>query len=296
MVELIHQNTRSLWISLPVYVLVCIVIGFRQFGVYSIYHDAIHNVLCKNRWLNDILGTIFSGWLLCRSLGEHKYKHVNLHHTKLLTKEDPAVELYDSIGLPRIHEIFQSDSKTPPKPLDSYPSEIHSILVKYFLNPIHGMRYVLDEITESSAHETKIEKTLRLFYTISLVSTITYSGYFYYLFYYWLVPWILVESKLDVLVDDISDHYGLPIKENNKKHIIMNNTRNREGWFVGVHNSNYHVVHHMYPKVPFWNLKKAHDLCMKNDVEYQKLPIFVGWGQIWGSICAMDLSKISKMQ
>jgi len=177
--EFAHQTT--VWISVPVYIFVCVLIGFRQFGLYSVYHDAIHVVLCRNRWLNDFLGTVFSGWLLFRSLGEHKYKHVNLHHTKLLTSVDPAIELYDSIGLPRIHDIFlnSTEQKTneKPKSLDSYYSEINSILIRYFLNPIYGLLYVLEEVTESSIHETKTEKALRLTYTSLLLFTLILDSY-----------------------------------------------------------------------------------------------------------------------
>jgi fatty acid desaturase len=67
---------------------------------------------------------------------------------------------------------------------------------------------------------------------------------------------------------EISEHY--PLFETGKNNLQM--TRNRfakwwEAWFFSMHNENYHLTHHLYASIPFWNLPKAHSVMMK-DEEY----------------------------
>ncbi|CAF3263404.1 unnamed protein product, partial [Rotaria sp. Silwood2] len=47
-------------------------------------------------------------------------------------------------------------------------------------------------------------------------------------------------------------------------------TRNRFcGWlwnfFLGVHNENFHLVHHLFPKIPEWEYDNVHHILMKDE-------------------------------
>ena len=37
-----------------------------------------------------------------------------------------------------------------------------------------------------------------------------------------------------------------------------------EHFFMFMRSENYHLVHHLFPAIPFWNLSKAHPILMNN--------------------------------
>ncbi|EAI1054893.1 phosphoesterase, partial [Campylobacter coli] len=43
-----------------------------------------------------------------------------------------------------------------------------------------------------------------------------------------------------------------------------------ELFFTGLHKENYHLIHHLFANIPFWNLDKAHNILCKNE-EYRLL-------------------------
>lgn len=78
-------------------------------------------------------------------------------------------------------------------------------------------------------------------------------------------------------------------------------TRNRfshpvEAFFTAMHSENFHLIHHLFPGVPFWNLKRAHQVLL-DDPKYAK--INAGFGGIflsgnyakskWGKLITEEL-------
>jgi len=43
-----------------------------------------------------------------------------------------------------------------------------------------------------------------------------------------------------------------------------------EAFFFGIHWEGYHLVHHLWPRMPAWNMPLAHKI-MLEDQEYKKL-------------------------
>ena len=43
-----------------------------------------------------------------------------------------------------------------------------------------------------------------------------------------------------------------------------------ERFLCNTHNEHYHLIHHLYPTIPFWNLPKAHRILLE-DPEYARL-------------------------
>lgn len=62
----------------------------------------------------------------------------------------------------------------------------------------------------------------------------------------------------------MSEHY--PLMNNS---INLYKTRNRhshwlEKFLTGMHNESYHLVHHLNPAIPFWNVPKAHQIYLQD--------------------------------
>ncbi len=99
-----------------------------------------------------------------------------------------------------------------------------------------------------------------------------------------LVPCFTTEVAIGWCAE-LAEHYPLPHSEN--KTLLM--TRNRQGWAIerfifGRHNDNYHLVHHIYPSIPFYNLKGAHKMLLGDPAYHQ-------WDAVWGGIFSHNDSQ-----
>jgi len=71
-------------------------------------------------------------------------------------------------------------------------------------------------------------------------------------------------------------------------HVDIFMSRNRHcssfaNFFVGTHNENYHLIHHMFPLIPSWKWAEANKILME-DQTYSKLNQTYGWNSIFNDI------------
>lgn len=116
-------------------------------------------------------------------------------------------------------------------------------------------------------------------------------GYKFYLLC-WILPYFTTFQVITWFIEP-AEHY--PMIAYGKNNIEV--SRNRfshfvEHFFTAMHTENYHLVHHLFPAIPFWNLEKAHFILMQDD-EYHSVNskfggIFVSsnsnpsmWQQLW---------------
>ncbi|WP_185081121.1 fatty acid desaturase, partial [Neisseria meningitidis] len=96
-----------------------------------------------------------------------------------------------------------------------------------------------------------------------------FVGYKFYVIY-WLLPYLTAFQMITWFIE-LSEHY--PMIQTAKNNLEA--SRNRfshaiEHFFTGIHGENYHLIHHLFPAIPFWNLEKAHKILMK-DFDYQEV-------------------------
>jgi len=261
-------------LAIVVYMAACFVIGFRQYGLYTVSHDAGHGTVFSSPWANWLVGTFPSGYLMCRSWTGELYAHIKVHHYEFLTPGDQTWSYFDEIGLPDSNRA-SVDAGTA--------TVAERRLIVWVLNPFDGFMYVFRQFKNSFTfkHEDGLEKLIRAVYWVVIVAVCWRWDHCYMFLAYWMVPWIVVESKLDMLIDDVVDHYGIVTDANDP---IRGQSRNREGWGLGVHNTNYHIVHHLFPKIPYYNAKAVHYLLLKHDPAYRAQPFYNGWDAVWRSI------------
>ncbi|CAF1190429.1 unnamed protein product [Adineta ricciae] len=88
---------------------------------------------------------------------------------------------------------------------------------------------------------------------------------------------------------ELLEHYPL-IETAPRVDIYM--TRNRIcGWlwnfFFGVHNEHYHMIHHLFPKVPQWEFHSVHLILMQDPI-YASLHEKTGWKHLLKEIIEVD--------
>jgi fatty acid desaturase len=87
---------------------------------------------------------------------------------------------------------------------------------------------------------------------------------------YWLVPYLTAFQVITWFIE-LAEHY--PLVKNAQYDLYA--TRNRfshpiEAFFTSMHGENFHLIHHLFPGVPFWKMKKAHEILL-NDNEYARI-------------------------
>ena len=230
----------------------CLLIGSRQRALATLLHEAAHGTLAKNRQTNKILGTVFSGHLIFQGWDSYKRSHVINHHHHLGDlKYDPDFQYYVSSG------IFK---KTSSKVF------IVKFLIQpmFFLNCLPNIKYLLTERLLKTKNKKEFISILSAH--VGLFSLMTLSlGIEAYLIY-WLIPYLTFFQSLTWFIE-LSEHYPMIAQAQSSLYA----TRNRFSGFIehfltGMHSENFHLVHHLFPGLPFWNLKKAHCILLGDPV------------------------------
>ncbi|PHM48649.1 fatty acid desaturase family protein [Xenorhabdus miraniensis] len=259
----------TLGVSYWFYPISLFVIGSTQRAFTNILHEASHNVLAKNKVLNYIAGTYLSGYLVFHFYNSYSYSHIKYHHVYLGDKDkDPDYNFHIKSGLYNSNE----DSK------DFFIKNILLALTGY--RSFKYIQYVIKDrikIQNNENEEGKKELIPFLLYWIAILSVCVYFDVILYFLAFWLVPLFTFAVAIGWIVE-LSEHYPLPESENEA--LLL--TRNRKGawwenFFFGRHNDNYHLVHHLHPGIPHWNMKKAH-IHLMSDTNYAR------WDRLWGGI------------
>ncbi|RTZ23453.1 fatty acid desaturase family protein [Vibrio penaeicida] len=245
--------------SLIIYLFSVVIIGARQKGLATLLHESAHRVLARNITLNDFLGKYFTGYMVFQTFKTYAKSHVVMHHNYLgNVKKDPDFKLYIDSGL------YDDISK-------------REFVFRFLISPFLFSRtpyYIKYLVVNRLGNIKDSEVRLLLVYWFVIISTTMYLGLFKYLVLYWFVPLVTVFPIIGWFVE-MAEHY--PIIEDSKG---VRKTRNRfssplEMFLTGLHAENYHLTHHLNPSIPYWNLKKAHEIMMK-DKEYRESNEIVG--------------------
>lgn len=231
--------------------LVCYyLIGATIQGLVILMHEAVHGILFRNRRLNRWIGFL-CGLPAFLSVSAYRVGHLP-HHRHERTARDPD-ELENVSRDPRIlallfcatflaGEVFGFYRVGPPNALHARPTERRAIVTEYAL------------ITAT-------------FVTAFSLMPITI------MLHVWVFPALVARQLTNVRT--LAEHILT-----DARHRLTATRTVRSNWFVSFFmcNLNYHIEHHAYPAVPWYNLRKLHAL-LRDDVRR-------AGAQIYGSYTA----------
>lgn len=273
-----------LGISYWFYPLSLLLIGSTQRALVNILHESSHKVLARNKALNVLLGTTCSGHLVFHLYNPYRSSHIGFHHRFLGDAEkDPDFEFHRNCG------IYDPS-------LGNRAFFLRNILFAVFgLRSLEYVRYVIEDrilfksknVAVSMPLGLRAERWMLLGLWAAILTPLTVGGFLLEFLLFWIVPLLTTAIAVGWL-SELAEHYPLPESEN--RQILM--TRNRHGWLLerfllGRHNDNYHLVHHLNPGIPFWNMRKAHDVLL-GDAAY------VAWDGLWAGILTRSLGRRDK--
>jgi len=233
------------------YLFAIVWIGSRFHALGVLMHESVHYRLFKNRTANDIFGE-FLAWPLTLTMKGYRNTHL-AHHQNLNTDKDPDWNQWD--------KYYQ------------FPKTKKQMLLALLENAV-GIGFIKDITHTAFAHSEQADQpnqiplSLRIcqisFYVAIAALSIAFS-FWHLLILYWFLP-LLTATKFFDYVRGVAEHYPLNYSQ------PLRSSRNTFGWqrlVTAPYHINYHLDHHLYPGVPWYNLGKLHAVLMK-DPDYKR--------------------------
>jgi fatty acid desaturase len=231
---LLIVSVPSWLVRLPAY----FAIGVLIHGMANFMHEGIHGTLFrdkrKNRWFGFVMGApaLFS-------VTAYGVNHL-LHHRFNRTKDDPD-EITNVTKDPRLLQLFFYGWIL-------FGTVAYSLRLPYSAIH-HGSR--------SERSQVVLEQVLLALMVGSLFYFSWRGGWLPLLVQVWLIPLIVTASigNMRGWAEHVLTVRGHPLTETR----TVTSTR----WFSFFHiNLNYHLEHHLFPRVPWYNLPKVHSLLL----------------------------------
>ena len=130
------------------------------------------------------------------------------------------------------------------------------------ISSVRDLAHILPRLAQ--AKQTGRYKLARLGYYLCVATLITLLGIWKALLLYWIVPYLTL-FYLFVYVRGVAEHFGSMDYDDE-----LGSTRTVipyfwERWFFAPHNINQHLEHHLFPGVPFYNLRKLNAALMRDE-------------------------------
>ena len=94
--------------------------------------------------------------------------------------------------------------------------------------------------------------------------------------FFWIVPYLSTFFMFQY-IRSVAEHYG----ELSYDHLLSSTRSVKpnliERFFIAPHQVGFHLEHHLYPGVPFYNLPKLHELLMQEEEYQEKAHITKGY-------------------
>ena len=254
-----------IWYFNPLtYLLAIIIVGARMHALAILMHDATHYRFLKNRKWNDLLTNWLTMYPIFTAIEVYRQNHLQ-HHIHLNTEHDP-----DWVSKLGVREFTFPKTKT----------EFLKTVFAYF-TLYRGMKDVVwflkrfGSVKKKDGAEPGHNKARILFYMLLFI-LLTITGLWKYYLLFWVVPYLSTFFMFQY-IRSVAEHFGELAYDH-----LLTSTRSvkanlLERFFIAPHNVGYHLEHHLYPGVPFYNLDKLHQLLMKDAFYNDKAHVTDGY-------------------
>lgn len=223
------------WLVLP--------IGFTTYAHYTLVHESVHGNIVRNRryaWVHTLVGwygsiMLFSTWpLLART-----HKH---HHSFVNTEKDP--DIYVKLSLPRLLLRNLISTVMQPVPILLQKRVFRdSALARGYVNADQIMSR-----NEKIQHHVVNGLQCLIFWSLAL-------GVFGWVFVGLVYGAVLIAMNMLIIMFQWLPHH--PFSETGR----YSATRNIgfTGWNFLFLWQNWHLMHHLWPSVPFYNYQRLYN-------------------------------------
>lgn len=261
-----------------IWIFCLLLVARQQLALAILMHDGAHRRLFKSVRLNDFVSQFFCAAPLFFSMYSYQKLHLK-HHRNPLAQDDPDLSLIGGYPISRLsllRKIARDASGI------SYFK-----FIRYFVymarRPQAQSATGVGEGRSPAARNAGAALSLPMIvfsmllvnFTIWLPLYLLGHGWFY--LFLWVLPAVTVLQVL-LRIRGIAEHAGYEANTDQR----LNARTVLSSWqtlIFAPHNVNYHIEHHVYPAVPFYNLPKLHRLFVDKEI-LPKGNIYSGYGVI----------------
>ncbi len=209
-----------------------------SYMAFTVAHDATHSAVCTNRRLNDWAGRA----------------------AMLLLEPGPFFQVFRLIHMQ--HHRFTNDKEKDP---DAYTGTgpIWLLPFKWLtLDYIYFKTYLSPDVFKKRPNSERREFYFAVMFVVGMFTVATLGGWLKYYLLLFFVP-TRIAKYLIVFAFDFLPHYPHEVKAKDDPYRATSNRVGMEWLMTPLFiYQNYHLVHHLYPAIPFyrnikiWNARK----------------------------------------
>ena len=227
-----------------------VVIGGRQLGLAVLMHYAAHGIMCKTLWLNNFLGRWLCGNALGVSMDGYRTYHLK-HHLHTQQAEDPDLSL----------------SKPFPITKASLRRKIIRDLTGQTFWKQRKAQFINGMGEQGMPIAQRADYARTRLGSYILVNGILFAG-LALAGYWWLYPvmWILPMATFNMMITrirNIAEHAVVPDNNDPFRYARTTLADPLTTLLIAPYGVNYHVEHHLFMWVPWYNLRKLHKILLK---------------------------------
>jgi fatty acid desaturase len=269
----------AIWLPHPAIWALCFVMAARhQLALAILMHEGSHRRLFSTvRW-NDILCQLLCAAPLFFSMYSYQKLHIK-HHREPLAADDPDLSLIGGYPIP-------GPSLTRKLLRDAFGISYFKF-IRYFIY-MARRKPATQEGSERSKRSLSQEHggrklplgaviTMMIGVNSLLFTALWLSGHAWLYLGLWLLP-MMTGLQVLLRIRGIAEHAGYqpgPDQRLNARTVV----NPWQAFFLAPHNVNYHIEHHLYPAIPFFNLPKVHKL-LKARGHLPDANVYTGYRQV----------------
>jgi len=230
------------------YLLAVALIAGRMHAFGVLMHEAAHFRFLKDRKTADLIGDLFIAWPIMATVDGYRQNHL-AHHQHTNTDKDPDWNV--KVG---------TTAFTFPQKMWVVALNLLGYVVA--VNSVRDLAHILPRL--AATKQTTRYRLARLGYYLAAATLITVLGIWKGFLLYWVVPYMTL-FLLFLYIRSVAEHFGSMDYDEE-----LGSTRTVipslwERLFFAPHHVNYHLEHHLFPGVPFYNLPKLHAALMRDE-------------------------------
>lgn len=260
------------WPHPLVYLGAAILIARTQLALAVMMHEAAHGVLANSRRVNDVVGQALAAAPLMLSMFAYRRGHMQ-HHRAPMASDDPVAIMFG---------------------IADYPVSRRQLVWRLFkdLASISYFLSVRDIVMgkHAAAPADPSRPAMAAFFTIASIALANgvifgvLAAFGHPLLYagLWLLP-ALTFLQVFARVRAITEHAGYPAGEDQAENARTVVRRSWQTFLFGPHCIHYHIEHHLNVRVPFYHLRRTHDL-LKSQGLLPAGNLYHGYGKVLSDV------------
>jgi len=253
---------------LLVYAFAAVMIARTQLALGVMMHEAAHGLLMRKRRANDVCGQILAAGPLWLSLRTYRAGHLK-HHRMPMQHDDPVARVFGIHDYPITHARLICR-------LFAYACGIGYLMT--VLKLIRGdFRLALPKMIKPPACIAG-ELASMLAGNGLLFGILAYAGHPLLYAGLWLVPSITL-LPLAGQIRAIFEHAGLLPCDDQSQNARTIVRRSWQTFLFGPHAIHYHIEHHLFVRMPFYNLYAVHRQLARQGLLPER-NLYAGYGTV----------------